>query len=351
MTPRAPVTLADVARRAGVSLSTASRAVNGSRRQVTPQLEQRVAVAAAELGYTPNAQAQALARSASRVVGLVVHDIADPYFASIAAGAIQVADQRELIVMLGTTFRDPQREVECASMLRVQRVRAILMVGTRTSSRAMTARLAAELEAFEAAGGRVACVSQPRLPFDMVVPENRAGARDLARELVRLGHREFAAVAAPRSLLVSRDRLAGFREGLAEHGLSLPEDKIAEGAMTRDGGYSATGELLDRKIVSTCIFAVSDVMAIGTMAALRKHRIPVPGKVSVAGFDDIPSVGDLTPPITTVRLPLAQMGAQAAELALDPDRDRSARVVRFPGQVVIRESTRDLRRPSSAPAR
>ncbi len=351
MARRMPVTLADVARRAGVSLSTASRVINGSARQVTPELEQRVTAAAADLGYTPNAQAQALARSASNVVGLVVHDIADPYFSSIVAGAMRVADRHGLIVMVGNTFRDPQREVEYVGTLRAHRVRAIIVVGTRTSSRAMTARLAAELAAFEAAGGRAACVSQPRLPVDTVVPENRAGARDLARHLTRLGHRRFAVLAGPRAMLTSRERLAGFRDGLAEAGLDLPEDRVAEGAFTRDGGYAAMTELLagnaglpGQEAGTTCVFAVSDVMAVGAMAALRERGIAVPGTLSVAGFDDIATLRDLTPPLTTVRLPLEEMGVRAAELALETERDggdsgRPPRVVRVPGEVVIREST------------
>jgi LacI family transcriptional regulator len=344
VTRHAPVTLADVAQRAGVSLSTASRVINGSARQVTPRLAQRVTAAAADLGYTPNAQAQALARNASNVVGLVVHDISDPYFSSIVNGAMRVADRHGLIVMVGNTFRDPQREVEYVGALRAHRVRAIIIVGTRTSGRAITARLAAELTAFEAAGGRAACVSQPRLPIDTVVPENRVGGRDLARQLIKLGHHRFAALTAPRTLLTSRERLAGFRDGLAEAGLELPEDQVAEGAFTRDGGYAAAAQLLDRTLEATCLVAVSDVMAIGAMAALRERGVVVPGELSVAGFDDIETLRDFTPALTTVRLPLEEMGARAAELALDTeagrgDGGRSPQTVRVPAEVVLREST------------
>ncbi len=357
MTRRTPVTLADVAKRAGVSLSTASRVINGSARQVTPDLAQRVAAAAAELGYTPNAQAQALARNASNVVGLVAHDIADPYFSSIVNGAMRVADRHGLIVMVGNTFRNPHREVEYVGALRAHRVRAIILVGTRTSGRAMTERLAAELAAFTAEGGRAACVSQPRLPIDTVVPENRSGARDLVRQLVALGHERFAALAAPRTLLTSRDRLAGFRDGLAEAGLELPEERVAEGALTRDGGYEAAAELVARKTDATCLLTVTDVMALGAMAALRERGVAVPGELSVAGFDDIATLRDFTPALTTVRLPLEEMGVRAAELALGDDGDRAAggpspRIVRVPAEVVIRESTVTprARRTGRAPA-
>lgn len=338
------MTLADVAKRAGVSLSTASRVINGSARQVTPGLTQRVVAAAADLGYTPNAQAQALARNASNVVGLVVHDLADPYFSSIVIGAMRVADRHGFIVMVGNTFGDPEREVEYVGALRAHRVRAIILVGTRTSGRAITARLAAELTAFEAAGGRAACVSQARLPIDTVVPENRAGARALARQMIKLGHQRFAAVAAPRTLLTSRDRLAGFRDGLAEAGLELPDERVAEGAFTRDGGYAAAARLADRTLDASCLFAIGDVMALGAIAALRERGVVVPADLSVAGFDDIATLRDVTPALTTVRLPLEDMGVRAAELALDAgagpaDGGRSPRIVRVPAEVVLREST------------
>jgi LacI family transcriptional regulator len=342
VTDRSAVRLADVAERAGVSLSTASRVLNGSARQVTPDLADRVMAGAAELGYTPNAQAQALARSASNTVGLIIQDVTDPYFCAIANGVIQVADSRGLLVMLGTTFRDPRKEIDFAAVLHSQRVRAMILVGTRQSSRAMTARLATVLTSFQAAGGRVSAVSQARLPVDTVVPENRASARKLARELVRLGHREFAAVTSSRSLLTCQDRLAGFRDGLADSGLRLPADAVFEGPLTRDGGYGAARQMADSGLTASCLFAVTDVMAVGAMTALRERGIRIPDDLSVAGFNDIESLRDVTPPLTTVRLALGEMGAQAARMALDPATDSSPRVIRFPGDVILRASTRKL---------
>jgi LacI family transcriptional regulator len=335
------VTLADVAGLAGVSLSTASRVLNGSARQVTPDLVDRVMAAAAQLGYTPNAQAQALARSASNVVGLIIHDVTDPYFSAIANGVIRVADAHGLLVMLGSTFRDQRKEIDFAAMLHAQRVRAMILVGTRPSSRAMTARLASVLGSFQAAGGRVSVVSQARLPVDTVVPENRAGARNLARELVGLGHRDFAILTASRSLLTSQERLAGFRDGLAESGLRLPDEAVFEGSLTRDGGYTAACEMLDRGIKASCVFAITDIMGVGAMTALRERGIRVPEDLSVAGFDDIATLRDVTPALTTVRLPLEDMGARAARLALYPG-GSSPRVIRIPGEVVLRMSTRDI---------
>ncbi|WP_026256959.1 LacI family DNA-binding transcriptional regulator [Actinopolymorpha alba] len=338
------VTLGDVARRAGVSLATASRVLNGSTRRVNEDLRAVVVKAAEELGYTPNVHAQAVARGTSSTVGLVVHDIADPYFAAIAAGVTRIADERGLIVMLGSTSRNPDREVQYVAMLRAQRARAVILAGSRIADKEQTERLAKEVAEFRRTGGRIACVSQNRLSTDTVLPENRAGARELAIRLADLGHRRFAVLAGPRNnILTARDRLAGFRAGLTERGIELAPEAVVDGAFTRDGGYQAARELIARKLDVTCVFAVNDVMAVGAMAACREQGVNVPKDLSIAGFDDIETLRDLVPPLTTVRLPLEQMGERAAGLALELDVPEKDRLVRVRGEVVIRESTRKLR--------
>lgn len=338
MPPSNVVTLGEVARRAGVSLATASRALNGSTRRVNADLARRVLEVARELGYVPNVHAQAVARGSSSVVGLVVHDIDDPYFSAIASGVMAEADRAGLMVTLSDTRHDREREIAYVGMLRAQRARAAILVGSRVTDRAQTARLADELAAFQAGGGRVACISQPRLPVDTVMPQNRVSARELARTLVDLGHRDFAVLAGPRQIVTAQDRLAGFKAGLADGGLGLAPEKVVHGPFTRDGGYQAAVELLAQQTSCTCVFAVNDVMAMGAMAALRERNVRVPADMSVAGFDDIGALRDLTPSLTTVRLPLAAMGEQVLALALR-DTGAKPRVVKVPGEVVVREST------------
>lgn len=330
------VTLAEVAKQAGVSLATASRVLNGSTRQVSEELSDRVLRTAERLGYVPNASAQALARNSSSLVGLVVHDITDPYFSCIAAGVTRVAEEAGLVVVLGTTGRRPEREVELLSTLRAHRARAVVLAGSRTTDRASQSRLAAEIDAFTEQGGRVACVSQAKLGTDTVVPGNRAGGRALARALTELGHKKFAVLGGPSELVVARDRLAGFKAGLADAGVAPPA--VVNGAFTRDGGYAAAMELLASKTRATCVFAVTDVMAMGAMAALRERGVRVPEDMSIAGFDDIPTLRDTVPALSTVRLPLEEMGEIAAGLVLDAGGDE-VRTVRVAGEVVLRAST------------
>lgn len=337
---RGPVRLAEVAVRAGVSLSTASRVLNGGRSVGQPH-RGRVLAVAAELGYRVNPHAQAIARGASNVVGLVVHDISDPYFSTIADGVMRQCEQRGLVVVMASTRRDPDRELDYVATLRAQRARAVIIVGSRTGDRDRTSRLAEEIAGFAESGGRVAAISQNRLGTHTVLVQNRAGARELARELVGLGHRRLAVLSGPPDLLTARDRQAGFAEGLADAGVPGVV-RTVPGAFTRDGGYAAATELLAGKTAVTCVFAVNDVMAVGAMAAFRDHGLSIPDDVSVAGFDDIRTLRDLVPSLTTVGLPLEEMGEQAAALALDAEPGDRPRTVRVRGEVVLRASTRRL---------
>jgi LacI family transcriptional regulator len=337
----APVTLSEVAAAAGVSPATASRVLNGSTRSVSAALRLRVLTAAARLNYSPNAAAQAMVRGHVDVVGVVVRDIADPYFGSIAAGVIRRAEQAGLLVAISSTGNRPDREADHLAGFRRQRARAVILVGSRTTDEAERDRLRAEVENMRATGARVAAISQRRLPVDTVVIENRAGSRALAESLVALGYRRFGVLAGPGSLLTARDRLAGFRVGLARHGLDVAPGHMVTSDFTRDGGYAAMERLLEVRKDVHCVFAVNDVMAVGAMAALRDHGVPLPGEIAVAGFDDIATLRDVTPHLTTVRVDLERLGELVLELVLDPEQP-APRTHRARGEVVLRDSTPPL---------
>jgi LacI family transcriptional regulator, galactose operon repressor len=338
------VTLEVVARHAGVSLATASRVLNGTNRAVKESYRDRVLAAARELNYTANAHAQALARSTSSTVGVILHDVADPYFASIAGGIMRAAQRHDLLVMMSSTLRDPDRELAYVSTLHAQRARAILLIGSGFGDKDYQRRMAEQLTAYRASGGRVACVSNhSTLPADVVAPENREGAVALAQALLDQGHRRFAVVSGPSVLITVRDRLAGFQSALAEAGVDLPDSHVVDGQFTRDGGYAAMSELLDRDLDATAVFVLNDVMAMGALSACTERGVRVPDDLSVAGFDDIPTVRDLTPALTTVRLPLDELGERALELAMSEPRKRR-RIQRIHGEVVLRDSTGPPRR-------
>lgn len=332
------VTLLDVAREAGVSPATASRVLNGNKRRVREPLRLSVVEAARRLGYAPNAQAQAVARGKTSIVGLIVHDIDDPYFSAIASGVLQAADENELLVTVACTLWRPELELEHLATLRGQRSRAVILTGSRPDDSELTASLTAEIEAYHRSGGRLAMVSQPQPNVDAVVLPNREGSRELANTLVGLGYKKFAILAGPKNLLTARERLEGFAEVVRS--ASLPKPLVVHGDFTRSGGYAAMAEIIESGHDFDCVFAVNDVMAIGALTASRDRGRSVPEAFGIAGFDDISTLQDISPTITTVRLPLASIGAWALEMVLDaPLRNARRKHVGF--EIVVRESTPD----------
>ncbi|MBS4101442.1 LacI family DNA-binding transcriptional regulator [Tsukamurella paurometabola] len=337
------VTLQDVAQRAGVSQSTASRVLNGSSRVPRADVADRVRAAALELGYVPNAQAQALARSSTGLLGVVVHDIADPYFSSIVRGVQTASRTAAKEVLLASTDRDFDVEREAVGTLIAHRADAVILAGSRQSGD-LDRDLEAQFGPYRADGGRVVVIGQPLAFGSAVEPENRSGAGELAEALIAAGHREFAVIGGPASIRTAVDRRTGFVEALARHDLT-PLVEVS-GDFTRDGGYAAARRLADalqlgapRSGPPACVFAVTDVMAIGAIAAWRERGLTVPEDVCIAGFDDIPTLRDHTPSLSTVALPLEEIGTRAVELALRTDADDTGLRERVPGRVVLRRST------------
>ncbi len=333
-----PANLIDVAHRAGVSLATASRVLNGSTRSVTPVLRQRVLAAAEALAYVPNAHAQALARASTATIGVIVHDMSDPYFSEILRGVQQAASAGERLVMVCNSYRDPDRELAYVTLLQSQRVEALVLAGSGLDDRRYAQRLAAQVEAFAASGGRTVFIGRHNVVGDAVIPDNVGGARALGRALIGLGHRRFGLIGGPPLLTTTRDRFDGFRQALAEAGLALPPTNVVQGDFTRDGGAAAAMALLAQAPDITAIFALNDSMAVGALAALRERGVQVPGELSVAGFDDIPVTRDVTPALSTVRVPMVELGSRAIVLALE-QRETELRVEHLPTEVLLRAST------------
>lgn len=338
----AAVTLQDVAVRAGVSQATASRVLNGSSRIPGEGVADRVRAAARELGYVANAQAQALARASTGLLGLIVHDIADPYFSSIVRGVQSAARTARKQVLLASTDRDFDVERESVSTFIAHRADAIVLAGSRQSGH-LDRELEAEFGRYRDNGGRVVVIGQPLAFGGAVEPENHCASSELADALVASGHTQFAVIGGPASIRTAVDRRNGFVEALGRVG-STPLVEVS-GDFTRDGGYFAAQRLAAALQLQhadhgqpVCVFAVTDVMAIGAIAAWRELGLQVPRDVCIAGFDDIPTLRDHTPSLTTVDLPLEEIGARAVDLALRTDIDDLRE--RIPGRVVLRDSTR-----------
>ncbi|MFK4762230.1 LacI family DNA-binding transcriptional regulator [Microbacterium sp. ZW T5_45] len=329
----AAATLHDVARAAGVSLATASRVLNGSQRKVAESFRERVERAAAELGYTANVSAQATARGTSPVIALLVADIADPYFGLIASGVARGADEQGLVVTIAITERDPEREARIIRALRGQRPQGLILAASRTreSTESPTAR---ELTEFAKLGGRVVTFGAGGSDDRHVEIDNRTGARALGARMAELGYRRAIVLAGAEGVFTSDERLAGFDEGISAGGGAVA--RVLRGDFRRESGAELMAQALADGIEpGTLVFGMSDVVAIGAMSALRDAGREIGGDVAVCGFDDVPASSDVTPALTTVHVPLSDVGYQAFRATVDEDWEQAP----LPLEVVVRAST------------
>lgn len=331
----AAVTLHDVAREAGVSLATASRVLNGSTRRVADSYRDRVERAAERLGYTANLPAQATARGTAAIIALLVADIADPYFAQLAAGVARGADAAGLVVTIAIAERGPEREAPIVRALRGQRPRGLILAASRTTTSAADGTLGRELAAFAAQGGRVVALGRGAEGIRSVAIDNFGGARAMGRALTGLGYRRAIVLAAAEGVLTSDDRVAGFADGFGEHGDVV---RVHRGGLTRESARASMSEALAVGVEpGTVVFGVTDVVAIGAMSMLREAGRVVGDDVALCGFDDIPTSRDVTPGLTTVRVPLEEVGFRALRAAVDDRWDPVADP--FALEVLLRDST------------
>ncbi|MEA5455230.1 LacI family DNA-binding transcriptional regulator [Sinomonas sp. JGH33] len=319
-----------MARLAGVSVPTASRALNGGVRgkeSGSPELRRRVLDAARALGYSVNPAAQVTKGGRARTVALLVSDIEDFGSATMISGVMHAAEKRGVSVAVRTTLDDPLRELELLTALRGERHRAVVIATARTTDARRERALEAQLETLDEHGTRVVIVGDSGLDFPAVTVDNHEASRVLAGALARSGKRRFAILAAPSNEITSRDRVEGFLEGLAEHDITVPESDVIHQAFSRDGGYAAIDQLGDRIRDLDVIAAMSDAMAVGAIARLRELGVESPRDLEVTGFDHVPMLGDVLPRFSTVEVPLEEFGEAALSLALDEDKpDPSARI-------------------------
>jgi len=332
------VRLLDVAEHAGVSIATASRALSGTP-GVSDTVAEHVRSVARDLGYVANQHARTLAGGPSSSIGLIVHEIGDPYFTEIASGVLRVASEEGLNVQICHAGRDPHNEILQIRTLVANRVGGIIIAGSGFEDRAMSTLARDVLGVFQRHGGRVAVIGRHRYPADAVLPDNLAGGQSIAEHVLSLGHRDIALVVGSRRLTTIVDRLAGVEQALQEHdGRTLTDLPIIEAEFTRAGGVIAAERVLEEFPRTTAIIALNDDMAIGVLSVLRSRGISVPDDMSVAGFDDVTLAQDVSPSLTTVRLPMAEMGEQALRLVLmSPGARPRRRMTKH--ELVVRDST------------
>jgi len=327
------VTLADVAARAGVSAATVSRVLNANY-PVASGTRERVLRAVDDLDYVVNGHARALAAATSDLIGVLVNDVADPFFGIIASAVqSQISGAGEApgpsggkLAVVCNTGGTPQAELSYLTLLERQRAAGVVLTGGAVEGTEHTRAVAERLARLAASGTRIVLCGRPPLqpppdvpdsPVITVAFDNRGGAQRLAEHLLSLGHRRIGYVAGTAEWTTTRHRLEGHRAALTAAGLDAGTDHLTvHGDYDRASGYDAALELLRRDSRLTAIVAANDTVALGVCAALRDQGLSVPGDVSVAGFDDLPFSVDAAPALTTVRIPLQEAGARAGRLVM-----------------------------------
>ncbi|HEX9044562.1 MAG TPA: LacI family DNA-binding transcriptional regulator [Candidatus Limnocylindrales bacterium] len=331
--------ISEVARLAGVSTATASRVVSEADYPVSAAARERVLKAVSELDYVPNALARGLLKHQVPVVGVIVHDITDPYFAEVVRGVEDAATAAGFLVITCSTERNADRERSYIRLLRSMRAAAVVFAGSGRDDPELADDVGRHVAGMREVGAAVVHLSPSSDGEPEAGVDNVAGVAAMVGALVELGHRRIALLAGPTGLIVARDRVEGFRRGLAEAGLAVDERLVVHTSFDREGGALGIDLLLATTESFSAICCTNDLLALGALARLAELGIRVPEDVSVAGFDDI-SVAALTnPPLSTVRVPLRELGRRgfaAVERILG---GAAPGHVTLPTEVILREST------------
>lgn len=331
------VTIIDVAEEAGVSYATVSRVLNNDP-HVKPETRERVIHSITRLGYTVNQQARNLAGGRSHVVGLLVPDLGTGYIGEIIRGVDEALAAAQYDLMLYTTHRRKTKESAYVTSLTQGMTDGLLLVLPRDPEEYLVT------------------LRQRRFPYVLVDHQgigdvesavgatNWQGGYEATKYLIELGHRRIGFITGTMDLGCSRDRLEGYRAALRDCALPIDPLLVREGDFWQPSGFAAAQSLLALPEPPTAIFASNDVMAFGVMEAVRDRGLRIPEDISIVGFDNIPQAEHVSPQLTTVQQPLADMGREAARmlLALVQEPERPYRRVELPTQLIVRASTRAL---------
>jgi LacI family transcriptional regulator len=304
-----PVTLADIAREAGVNVSRVSRALNGGY-GVRKEVRERILGVAERLNYRPNLVAKGLVTGRSYSLGLLVSDIRNPFFAELARGVGDVARKAGYDVILYSSDLDPDRQMECLRSLVNKSVDGIIM---------NTVAFLSPAQIKEIVGYSVPVVLLNQAlgphPFSVLQPDNMRGGELAARYLTGLGHRRMAVMTGPRKHTNLTARVKGFLSALRDvPGVEPPE--IVNGMHDSRGGYETAKRMLAQRRKITAIFAANDAMALGVIRAVQEAGLSLPDDLSLVGFDDIDVAAIVNPPLTTIWAPKYEMGEACAEVLL-----------------------------------
>ena len=299
----------DVAERAGVSIATVSRVLNASP-HVRPGVRRQVLRVVKQLNYQPNRTAQRLRAKQSKVIGLIISDIQNPFFTSVVRGIEDVAYAHGYSLVLCNSDEDTEKEKLYIAVMRAEAVAGVILTST-TESNPHVADLLAHHIPVIAMDRRI-----KNHKLDSVCVSNAQGAFAAVSHLIELGHRRIGFIGMPLTRTPGKERLAGYENALREYGLPRSRQLICLANAKQQGGHNAALELLKRQPNLTALFAANNLMTLGALDALCERALKIPDDISVVGFDDMPWAALLHPSLTAVAQPTYELGQKAAELLL-----------------------------------
>jgi len=323
------VSIKDIAKAAGVSPSTVSRAL-GDHPRISDETKEQVRRLAEEMGYTPSLLARSLVTQDTATIGIVITEASDPYLSNLVISIEKTAQEQAYSVLLRSSYFDAARELESVYAFHGRRVRGIIVVGSQ---------VAGEYVKMQDQLPPIALTNCPAYPYS-VSCDNVTGSRQAVEHLCRLGHRRIGYIASRRSYGSNLARMTGYQEVLAEHGIPVDRDLIFEQNGTLEGGFEAAQELLAREPLPTAVFCFNDMTAMGLLNGLQQRGVRVPDDVSVVGFDDVQFAAHCYPPLTTVRQPTDEMGRRLMHLLralIQGQEDVGPEIL--PANLVVRETT------------
>jgi LacI family transcriptional regulator len=302
-------TIHDVARRAGVAPTTVSRVLNDSG-YVSNKTRERVEAAIAELGYVPNTLARSLRFKKTNTLALVLPDITNPFWTTVARGVEDAASDRGFNVILCNTDESEAEQAKYLTVLLQKQIDGIVLAPARST--------AEPVEMIQKQSVPVVVLDRrvPCTQVDVVRGDSERGAYRLVRHLLTLGHRRIAMLTGPQGVSTAEDRVSGYRQALAETGLDADSDLVYYGEFTQASGYELTQQVLTATLRPTALFAANNFIAIGSLRALRDAGLRVPEDLTLVSFDDLPPVFVVDPFLTVAAQPAYEMGHQATELLL-----------------------------------
>jgi len=329
------VTLRDIAKETGFSVNTASRVLN-NKPDVSAETKRTILEAAKKMGYRPNKLARGLRSNKTQTVGVIVADIANPYFSALVKSLQENMRRYDYSIILEDTNEDYKQEEEAIQVMLSERVDGLIISPVQTG-RETIIDLERSYLPFVLLGRHF-----DDLDTDYVTLDDVQGGMLATEHLIDQGHEHIALIDGPLQISSAQGRLKGYRNALKKHGLSICEPFLRTGAVTMLDGYRVATELLRVDPKPTAIFAFSDFVALGVMRAVREAGLRIPDDVAIVGYDDVGIAACLTVPLTTVSMPREEMGKRAVEI-LHEKISRKTDLhyhVKLPTRLVVRESTK-----------